>query len=42
MGEKKGSMGLNVPLRRDRSRRKYAVDIVEPRYAWAQEFMSSK
>jgi hypothetical protein len=41
MGEKKGSMGLNVPLR-DRSRRKYAVDIVEPRYAWAQEFMSSK
>jgi hypothetical protein len=39
-GEKKGSMGLNVPLRRDRSRRKYAVDIIEPRYAWAQAFIN--
>lgn len=38
-GEKPDSMGLNVPVR-DRSRRKYTIDVVEPRYAWAQAFLS--
>jgi hypothetical protein len=38
MGEDPKALGLNVPIR-NKTRGKYCVDVIEPRYLWAETFL---